>query len=38
MFYSQIKSNCFQKTTICETGLSDFHNFVITIFRSTVHL
>lgn len=29
------KPNCFQKTTIFETGLSDCHKLVITIFGST---
>ena len=29
------KPNCFQKTSAFETGLSDFHKLVVTIFRST---
>ena len=29
------RPNCFQNTVISETGLSDFHKLVITIFRST---
>ena len=29
------KPNCFQKTSVFETGLSDFHKLVVTIFRST---
>ena len=30
------KPKCFQKTTICETGLSDCNKLVITIFRFTL--
>ena len=29
------KPNCFQKTLVCETGLSDHHKLVATFFRST---
>ena len=29
------KPNCFQKTSAFETGLSDFHKLVVTVFRST---
>ena len=29
------RAKCFQKTIVCETGLSDCHKLVMTIFRST---
>ena len=35
MLYSQTDQNCFQKTVISETGLSNCHKLVSTIFRST---
>ena len=31
----QLFSKCFQKTIICETGLSDCHKLVTTVFKST---
>ena len=29
------RPGCFQKTTVCETGLSDCHSMIFPVFRST---
>ena len=36
MCYSLASQKVFKKTFVCETGLSDYHKLVATIFRSTL--
>ena len=29
-------ANCFQKSSVCETGLSDFHKLIVTVMKSYI--